>query len=83
MEIKTVEEVEALKKLAKKRGHGEVEYAKEVERLKSGEGFVITPDEWRRKTSIASYFSGKFNRKGVKVLLTAELSDGRVLVIKK
>lgn len=83
MEIKTVEEVEALKKLAKKGAHGEAEYAKEVERLKSGEGFVITPDEWKRKTSIAGYFSRKFNVKGVKVVRTVELTDGRVLVIKK
>jgi hypothetical protein len=83
MEIKTVEEVEALKKSAQGRNHGEIAFAKEVEQLKPGEGFIIRTDDWTRKTPIAGYFSGKFNRKGVKVVRTTKLNEDEVLITKR
>ena len=78
----SVSEVQDLMKQAPNRAHGEVAYAKEVNELKTGEGFKIRANEWNRKTTIPGYFSGKFNKAGKRIVKTFKVEDGVYVVVK-
>ena len=82
MKILSEEEVAKLMKLAPGRKHGVVAFKDEVDKMKPGQGFVIKPDEWNRKTSISGYFSGKFNKDGGKVVRTVKQADDSYLIVK-
>jgi len=78
----SVSEVQQRIKDSPSRAHGEVAYAKEVNELKTGEGFEIRPQEWNRKTSVPGYFSGKFNKLGKRIVKTFKVEDDIYVVVK-
>ena len=82
MKILSKEEVAKLLKLAGGKNRGPVLFKEEVDEMEPGQAFTIEPDEWPRKTSIPGYFSGKFNRGGVKVVKVVKQADGSYLIVK-
>ncbi len=78
----SVSEVQELIKNAPSRTRGEVAYAKEVNELKSGEGFKVRVQEWNRKTSVPGYFSSKFNQSGKRIIKTFKIEDDVYVVVK-
>lgn len=57
-------------------------FGAEIEALKKGEGFLITTDDWKMKTSPSSYYYRKFNKEG-KIKVSCIKTDDGFLIVKK
>jgi len=57
-------------------------FGKEIEALKRGEGFLISKDEWKMKTSPSSYYYRKFNKEGKLKLSCLKMEEGYLIIRK-
>lgn len=76
---KSLSEVQELLKAKKNPLKKPVLFSKEIDELKKGEGLHITTKEWTMKTTIPSYFYGKYNKDGKKVIKCTKLEDGYIV----
>lgn len=57
-------------------------FGTEIEALKKGEGFLISKEDWKMKTTPASYYYRKFNKEGEVKVSCIKMEDG-FLIVKK
>ena len=77
-----VKEVSEILKSHNVRGSKPVLFSKEIEGLKTGEGFLIPLKEWTMKTTPSAYYYHKFNRKGKFKVSVFTTKDGYLIVRK-
>lgn len=76
----SVKDVEKILEARQRNGSKPVLFKEQIEKLKKGEGFLITKEEWSMKTKPSSYFYQKLNKKGEIKVSCFNTEDGYLIV---